>query len=43
MRYDITLTITYSYDSPAAGVRQLAHLMPLDLVSFRGNAGSGAT
>lgn len=44
MRYDINLSITYSYDSPAAGVRQIAHLMPLDLVGFRRNAslGSGA-
>ncbi|PWW01666.1 transglutaminase-like putative cysteine protease [Hoeflea marina] len=41
MRYDITLTMTYSYDSPAAGVRQLAHLLPLDLLDFDGAGGSG--
>ena len=29
MRYDIKLTIDYIYESPAAGARQILHVMPL--------------
>ncbi|KGF68276.1 transglutaminase [Hoeflea sp. BAL378] len=29
MRYDIRLTIDYIYESPAAGARQILHVMPL--------------
>ncbi len=31
MRYDITSLITYTFVSPAAGARQIMHLMPLEL------------
>ena len=35
MLYDIGLTVTYSYDSPAAGGRHLLRLTPADLPGVR--------
>lgn len=31
MRYDIKLTIDYAYETPAAGARQILHVMPLSI------------